>query len=105
MELTEIIFDLQDCLAFDGGGKKPVRASSARWIAHKLSALKHIISKYGTYANHLVALSEDISVKAVIVASFVDANSGGWKQNTRFKVCSVHRSFESMCSYFQSYAK
>ena len=61
-ELTEMISDLQDCLVFDDGGKKPVRASGTRWIAHELSAMKYIISKYGAYTNHLAVLSEDRSV-------------------------------------------
>ena len=63
-ELTEIITDLQDCLNFDDGGKKPVRASGTHWIAHKLSAMKRIISKYGAHTNHLAALSEDRSVNS-----------------------------------------
>ena len=62
-ELTEINTNLQNCLTFDDGGRKPVKASGTCWIAHKLSAMKHIISKYGAYTNHLAALSR-------------------WKQNT-----------------------
>lgn len=34
-------------------------------MSHKLSAMKRILSKYGAYSSHLVALSEDSSVKSV----------------------------------------
>ena len=40
------------------GGIKPVRASGSRWVSHKLIAIKRIISKYGAYTSHLLALSE-----------------------------------------------
>ena len=34
-------------------------------MSHKLSAVKRILSKYGAYSSHLIALSEDSSVSAV----------------------------------------
>jgi hypothetical protein len=61
-ELKEIINELQQC--FDGGGFKPVRASGSRWVTHKLSAMKRVLSKFGAYTSHLLALSEDSFVKA-----------------------------------------
>lgn len=61
--LEDIISDLRDCLCFDDNGKRPVRASGSRWIAHKWNAMKRILSKYGAYTNHLAALSEDSTVK------------------------------------------
>ena len=36
----------------------------ARWISHKLNALKRVLSKYGAYTNHLAALSIDSNVKS-----------------------------------------
>ena len=45
-------------------GIKPVRASGSRWVTHKLSAMKRVISKFGAYTSHLIALSTDSSVKA-----------------------------------------
>ena len=56
--------DLKQCITFDDGGITPVRASGSRWITHKLSAMKRVISKFGVYISHLVALSSDQSVKA-----------------------------------------
>ena len=41
-ELEEIVSDLKQCLQFDDGGNKPVRASGSRWITHKLSALRRV---------------------------------------------------------------
>ena len=43
MSTTEdIIIDLRGSLAFDDYGKRPVRASVSRWIAHKWNAMKHV---------------------------------------------------------------
>ena len=64
-ELEEVIADLKECLCFDDSGVKPVRASSSRWVSHKLiSAMRRILSKYGAYTNHLTALSQDHTVKS-----------------------------------------
>ena len=51
-------------LQFDDAGIKPVRSSGSRWVSHKLSAMKRIISKFGAYSSHLIALSVDASVKS-----------------------------------------
>ena len=64
-ELEEVIKDLQQFIQFEDSGTKPVRASGSRWVSHKLSAMKRILSKYGAYSSHLIALSEDSSVKSV----------------------------------------
>jgi hypothetical protein len=64
-ELEEIVNDLQQYIQFDDAGIRPVRASGSRWVSFKLSALKRVLSKFGAYASHLIALSEDASVKAV----------------------------------------
>jgi len=63
-QLEDIINDLRDCLAFDDFGKRPVRASGSRWIAHKWNAMKRILSKYGAYTSHLAALSQDNTLKS-----------------------------------------
>ena len=63
-ELEDIVTDLKECLSFDDAGIKPVRASGSRWVAHKLNAMKRIVSKFGAYTNHIAALSEDRSVKS-----------------------------------------
>lgn len=64
-ELEEIVNDLQQYMQFDDAGIRPVRASGSRWVSFKLSAMKRVLSKFGAYASHLIALSEDASVKAV----------------------------------------
>ena len=61
-ELKEVISDLQQC--FEDSGIRPVRASGSRWVTHKLAAMKRVLSKFGAYTSHLIALSEDASVKA-----------------------------------------
>jgi len=62
--MENIITDLKEFMKFDDAGIRPVRASGARWVTHKLSAMKPIISKFGAYTSHLAALSEDNSTKA-----------------------------------------
>ena len=60
------IEDLKGFLCFgDDAGTRPVRASGSRWISHKLDAMRRVLSRYGAYTNHLAALSEDSSVKAI----------------------------------------
>lgn len=63
-ELEDIISDLRECLVFNDSGIRPIRASGSRWITHKVNATKRVISKFGAYTSHLVALSEDSSVQA-----------------------------------------
>ena len=63
-ELEDIIPNLKECLVFEDAGVKPVRASGSRWVAHKLNAMKRVISKFGAYTNHIAILSEDRSVRA-----------------------------------------
>ena len=63
-ELEEVISDLKGCITFDDAGVKPIRASGSRWVSHKLSAMRRILSKYGAYTNHLIALSHDRTVKS-----------------------------------------
>ena len=63
-ELDEIITDLKAYIVFDDAGVKPIRASGSRWISHKLSAMKRVLSKFGAYTSHLIALSKDRTVKS-----------------------------------------
>ena len=80
-ELEEIISDLKECLQFQDGGVKPIRASGSRWISHKLAALKRVLSKYGAYTHHLAALSKDSSLKSSDRASSKDTIQNGSKAN------------------------
>ena len=70
-ELEEIVSDVKQCLQFDDGGNKPVRTSGSRWITHKLSALRRVLSRYGAYTNHIATLSEDSSVRSTDRAYFM----------------------------------
>ena len=63
-ELEEVISDLKNCITFDDVVSRLVRASGSRWVSHKLSAMRRVLSKYGAYTNHLIALSEDSTVKS-----------------------------------------
>ena len=62
-ELDDIIQDLYEFNQFDSFGVRPVRSSGSRWISHKLSAMKRVLSKFGAYTNHLATLSQDSSVR------------------------------------------
>ena len=61
-ELEDLVSELVEFISFTGKGLRPIRASGSRWISHKLNAMRRILSKYGAYTMHLVALSEDRSV-------------------------------------------
>ena len=63
-ELTEVVSDLKECIDVDEAGIKPIRASGSRWVSHKLNAMRRILSRYGAYTSHLLALSEERSVKS-----------------------------------------
>ena len=71
-ELDSIVTDLKECFECDEGGIKPIRASSTRWVSHKLNAMKRILSKYGAYISHLTALAEDASVKSADCAKLYE---------------------------------
>ena len=62
-ELEDVIIQLKKCIEFDDKGTRPIRASGSRWVMHKLSAVKRVVSKFGAYTNHLTTLSKDSSVK------------------------------------------
>ena len=51
-------------MEFHDSGVKPVRASGTRWIAHKVSAMKRIVDKYGVYVQHLEHVLSDTSYRA-----------------------------------------
>jgi len=68
-QLEEVVASLKECLDPSElphkGGQRPLRACGTRFVAHKVSALERIIDRYGAYMNHLIALTEDSSVRAV----------------------------------------
>lgn len=69
----EIIDQLKECLLADCAckGKRPIRASGSRWTAHKLGAMKRILSNFGAYTNHLASLSQDSTLKSADKAKIV----------------------------------
>ena len=65
LKLEEVITDLRECVEFDDAGVRPLHASGSRWVAHKLNAMKRVLSKFGAYTMYLTNLSKDSSVKSV----------------------------------------
>jgi len=63
-ELEETVKELKEVCEFPKGGNRPVRSQGSRWISHKQKALQRVVDRYGAYISHLIALSEDSSVKA-----------------------------------------
>ena len=61
----EVVSDLKTCITFDESG---IWASGSRWVGRKLSAMKHVLSKYSAYTSHFIALSEDHTVKAIVIS-------------------------------------
>ena len=98
-ELEDIITDLKECLEFDDAGVRPIRASGTRWICHKLSAMRRVLSKYGAYTSHIAALSVDTSLKPADRAKL----QGYYKQWTNSKYligCAVFTDILSPCAIF-----
>lgn len=81
-ELAEVVTDLKECINVHEAGIKPIRATGSRWVSHKLDAVRRILSKYGVYTGHLLALSEDCSVKSTDWAKFHDIVTSGWMLST-----------------------
>ena len=63
-ELASIVEDLKEAFDFPGSGNVPIRSQGSRWINHKRRALQRVTDRYGAYISHLIALSEDITVKS-----------------------------------------
>ena len=66
-ELQDVVKSLK--ASFDEGevpkgGTRPLRAHGTRFVSHKIEALNRMIDRYGAYMNHLVALTEDCTVKS-----------------------------------------
>ncbi len=78
---------------------KPVRASGSRWVSHKLNAMKRIISKYGAYTNHLVALSHDSTVKSTDRAK-IGGYCKKWLDAKYLLGCAVFIDILTPCSIF-----
>lgn len=47
------------------GGVCPLRECGTRFITHKVAALERVIDRFGAYLSHMIALTEDTSLKAV----------------------------------------
>ena len=43
-ELEEVISDLKNCITFDDVWSRPVRVSGSRWVSHRLSAMRRVLS-------------------------------------------------------------
>ena len=63
-ELESIVEELKGVYEFSGSGNKPIRSQGSRWIDHKRRALQRVTDRYGAFISHLIALSEDTSLKS-----------------------------------------
>ena len=59
----DIVTDLKEVYEFPDGGNLPVRSQGSRWISHKRKALQRVVYRYGAYINHILALTEDRSIR------------------------------------------
>ena len=98
-ELEEVVSDLKECICIDEAGIKPVRASGSRWVSHKLNAMRRVLSKYGAYTGHLLALSEDHSLKSTDRAKFRGYCSQ-WLQAKYLLGCAVFVDVLTPCAVF-----
>jgi len=62
-DLAGIIEDLKEVFGFPKGGNLPIRCQGTRWVSHKRKALQRVVDRYGAYIAHLIALTEDRSLK------------------------------------------
>jgi hypothetical protein len=60
-QLKELHDAYKEGMGFDEGGFKPKKSNGTRWIAHKISAMKMCLDKWGVYIQHLESLSQDKS--------------------------------------------
>ena len=68
------------------GGSCPLRACGTRFVAHKVAALERVVDRFGAYLSHIVAMTEDTSLKPAdrqklkgyalnrLCAKFIDTN-------------------------------
>ena len=97
--MEEVITYLHECVEFDDAGVKPLRASGSRWIAHKLNAMKRVLSKFGAYTMHLTNLFEDSSVKSVDRAK-LQGYLHKWLDAMYFFGCAFFVNLLSPCAIF-----
>jgi len=103
-ELEEVITDLRECVEFDDAGVRPLRASGSRWVAHKLNAMKCVLSKFGAYMMHLTNLSKDSSVKSVDCAK-LQGYLRKWLDVKYLLGCAFLSIFFHLVLYFQKYSR
>ena len=84
---------------FDDAGVKPIRACGTRWICHKLSAMKRVISKYGAFIGHLSSLSEDRSIRSADRAK-LKGFYNRWTEAKYILGCAVFIDILSPCATF-----
>ena len=68
-QLEHIIDELKSCLEPSEmpiqGGSCPLRACGTRFVAHKVVALKRVVDRSCAHLSHLIAMTEDTSLKSV----------------------------------------
>ena len=61
-QLKELHDAYKEGMGFEEGGFRPKKSNGTRWIAHKLSAMKMCLDKWGLYIQHLESLCEDKTI-------------------------------------------
>ena len=68
-QLQDIITELKSCLEPSEmpiqGGSCPLRACGTRFVTHKVAALERVVDRFGAYLSHMIAMTEDTSLKPV----------------------------------------
>ena len=88
-ELASIVENLKE--AFDFPGRGNVWSQGSRWINHKRRVLQRMTDRYGAYMSHLIALSEDTSVKSEDRAQLKRQRSKVDSCKVFCWLCNVHR--------------
>ena len=91
--------DLKEVICVNEAGIRPIRASGSRWVSHKLNAMRRVLSKYGAYTAHLLALSEDRSIKSTDRAKF-HGYCNKWLDAKYLLGCAVFVDVLTTCSIF-----
>lgn len=67
-QLVDVVNQLKECLEISEmpkkGGNNPLRACGTRCVSHKVAALERIIDRFGAYLSHMIAMTEDASMKS-----------------------------------------
>ena len=62
-----LVHSLKSCLepsvTHIQGGSCPLRACGTRFAEHEVAALKRVVNRFSAYLSHIIAMTEDTSLK------------------------------------------